>query len=134
MGVEADRFPNGLIDLSTMRHTFDPQKVLETIPSHFQAKDESGNELLLETLSAVVHPKGVVYIVMTDNIEGEPPFLMTATHKNNELQQDLTPATEAEFYEYQGIMADYSAEQMEKEILEAEELAEEKHEEGEQSN
>lgn len=113
MGLEGKRFNDGVIDLSSLakKEPFDANKVMQTIPQQFQASDEEGNDILLETISAIVHPKGFIYIVLTDNIEGEPPFLMTASHKDNEMQDDLRPSTEEEVMDYMAIMQEYQAEE-----------------------
>lgn len=126
MGLEGKRFNDGVIDLSTLRQKeqFDAQKVMETIPQQFQATNEEGEPIILETLSAIVHPRGVIFIVLTDNIEGEPPFLMIATHTDNKMNEDLRPAEEAEFMEFQEIMANYSADQETEALEEAAEDAE----------
>lgn len=124
MGVEGQRFNDGVIDLSSLRAkkeaeaaseevVFNAEAVLSTVPAGYEAKGPDEEPLRLEVVSAIVHPRGHVFLVMTDNIEGEPPFIMVATHEANKMNDDLRPATEEEFAEFQSIMADYAQDQLE---------------------
>lgn len=115
--IEGKRFNDGVIDISSLRKAkeeeveetkeveFDANKVMESVPRAFAATSEDGDDIELEVLSAIVHPKGIIYIVLTDNIEGEPPFIMIADHDNQQMLEGLRPATEQQFMEFQQIMA-----------------------------
>lgn len=123
MGVEGQRFNDGVIDLSSLRakkeeekaaateYVFDANAILATVPAGYEAKGPDEEPLQLEVVSAIVHPRGDVFLVMTDNIDGEPPFIMMGSHADNKMNEDLRPATEEEFAEFQGIMSEYAADQ-----------------------
>lgn len=144
MTIEGKRFSDGVIDIGSLRKqkeeelvaqtegvieaelvqpSFDPQKVMETIPAGFEATGEDGQQIMLQIISVMAHPRGQLYLVMTDNLPDEPPFLMTASIVDNAMQDDLRPVTEEEFIEFQNMMMQYAME-ADQSVLELEEAAE----------
>lgn len=116
------RFNDGVIDLSSLKKTkeekakeelmatYNPEAIMASIPTEFQAKDDEGEEVTIQVISVAVMPE-VIYMVLTDNKEDEPPFLMLATHTDNAFNEDLRPATEEDLEEYNALVVEYRASQ-----------------------
>lgn len=121
------RFNDGVIDLSSLRKSkeereaekklaeYNPDAILSTIPAEFEAKDEEGNQVVISVLSVAVMPERI-YLILTDNKEGEPPFLMLGQHENNVFTQELTPATEEDLQEYNQMVSEHRASKQAEEI------------------
>ena len=123
----ANRFNDGIIDLSSLREKkkaekevvqFDPNVIMKTIPSSFQATDDQGNELEIEVQSVAILPEKV-YLILHDGKEGEPPFLMIGRHERNIFIEELTPATEEDLVHYNKMVEEYRKHEAEQQAAEA---------------
>lgn len=118
-----NRFNDGIIDLSSLREkkaeqtkpappAYDPDLIMKTIPSEFQATDDNDNELVINVISVAIMPDKI-YLILTDGQEGEPPFLMIGRHENNRFTEELTPASEQDLADYNDFVAKYKEAQAE---------------------
>jgi hypothetical protein len=119
------RFNDGVIDLSSLRNRkeeekkaeveYNPDAILNTIPAEFEATNDEGAQVTINVLSVAVMPDRI-YLILTDNKEGEPPFLMLGKHENNVFTQDLIPATEQDLEEYNAMVAEHRASKQAEEL------------------
>lgn len=118
----ANRFNDGIIDLSSLREKkqaeqgkieYDPNLIMESIPQSFAATAEGAEgELTIEVQSVAIMPD-VIYLILHDGQEDEPPFLMIGKHENNQFTGELIPATQEDLEEYNKLVEQYKGNQEE---------------------